>query len=122
MSPTKRRRGAPLGNRNAVTHGFYSRLPHVGELTGLANPQLEPAGDVDQQIAVIQHYMQRVSELGQDSQDLSQLISLLRGLCVASNRLGNLRRRQALLAMLNTNKDQIEQLFQSIKASMEQGK
>ena len=114
MSTTIRRRGAPLGNQNARKHGFYSRHSRLAEL-----PLQEPGDDLDQQIAVIRHYMQRVSELGEESQDLPQLISLLRGVCMASSRLDQLQRRQATQAAFKVNKDELEKIIQSVKVDME---
>ena len=116
MSTTIRRRGAPLGNQNARKHGFYSRQSHLGELP---LPLQEPGDDLDQQIAVIRHYMQRVSELGEQSQDLPQLISLLRGVCMASSRLDQLRRRQAMQAAFKVNKDELDQLLKSFTIGLE---
>jgi hypothetical protein len=77
----RRRRGAQPGNRNALKHGFYSRI-----FTPIDRKDLDrlPPSDLQAEINLLRVYIRRVIELNGASLDASQAIAMLRALSVAS--------------------------------------
>jgi len=92
--PPKRRRGAPHGNKNALKHGFYSRQFKKADLVDLESADFIGLKD---EITMLRVYIRRVIDLGNDVNDLTQAISLLRVLCLASASLMRLLKTQYLL-------------------------
>ena len=94
MPTTKRPRGAPPGNINALKHGFYSRQFRKMELDDLE--AMLDAG-LDSEINMLRVSTRRVLELADGNDDLDTGIKLLTVLGITSTRLANLLRAQVLL-------------------------
>jgi hypothetical protein len=90
-----RRRGAPLGNANALKHGFYSprHLRATVDDTGVAFP----TGLVDE-ITILRLFMRRIIEMSRSSQDLAEVIDAARVLALISFSISRLVRTQESLA------------------------
>src|SRR5512135_1713917 len=88
------RRGAPLGNLNALKHGFYARQFKKADLAGLENCDFEGLKD---EIAMLRIYIRRLIQQGSESSDLYETAGILRILCLATTSLTRLIRTQHLL-------------------------
>jgi hypothetical protein len=69
--PSKRKRGAPLGNRNAVKHGFYSRAFNKDEQS-----DLHLAADIQgftQEIALLRFEILKAAS-GGDTRNLAPIV------------------------------------------------
>jgi hypothetical protein len=99
-----KRRGGQPGNLNALKHGFYSR-----SFKHLENSDLEAmlAQDLDSEIAMLRVVVRRAFELStapadgetekEPGKELDQAIHVMNSLGMASIRLGNLLKIQAML-------------------------
>ncbi len=76
-----RPRGAPLGNLNALKHGFYTRRLKKRDLTGVETTDLK---SLVEEIALIRIFTRRLVEACAPSADLYELAGILRILCLAS--------------------------------------
>ena len=86
---TPRKRGAPLGNQNALTHGFYARrLPH-SQLDGLEETTVRSLED---EIGVMRVFSRKVAELGAEVDDLDEAKSVLNSLSLATGSINRLVR------------------------------
>lgn len=82
----KIKRGAPAGNQNAKTHGFYARRLPQSQLDGLENTTVSSLED---EIEVMRVFSRKVAELGAEVDDLDEAKSLLNTL---SNATGSINR------------------------------
>ena len=80
LLPEKKKRGAPLGNRNRLTHGFYSRRFLKDEIKDLEQGEHTP----DDEIKLIRVYMRRLAEKADTFTSLEQGMEFLRALSLAS--------------------------------------
>ena len=94
-SPTKRPRGAPPSNLNALKHGFYSRQLKKTDVTDLEAAKFTGLQD---EINLLRVYIRRVIQIGEQTSDLSEALGILRVLCFASTSLTRLLKTQAILA------------------------
>jgi hypothetical protein len=118
-SPQPRRGpGAPPGNLNALKHGFYSRQYDRLDLADLEAYNFAGLAD---EIALMRVFIRRVVDLGRDVDDLSQAVSLLRVLCLASASLSRLLKTQKLLTLGEDEFTQtIHRVLEEINREMEQ--
>lgn len=101
-SPTRRTRGAPKGNFNAVKHGFYTRRLHKRDLSGVES--VNPAGLIEE-IALIRVFTRRLLEsIGPDT-NAYELSEFLRSLCLASSTLTRLTKTQLLITQAGPGLD-----------------
>ncbi len=95
MAEEKRHRGAPLGNTNALKHGFYSQRfspLEVHDLTVALGEGLED------EIALLRVTIRRVFDLAnQEGEDSDMWFKALSTLGLASTRLAGLVRTQKLI-------------------------
>src|SRR5512146_2641399 len=92
--PSPRRRGAPLGNTNALKHGFYSRRFKRTDIKDLDACEFSGLKD---EITMLRVYIRRVIEMSNGMQDFYEAMTLLRVLCLASDSLTRLLKTQNLL-------------------------
>lgn len=84
-----RKRGAPFGNKNAQTHGFYaSRLNHRS-FEGLDQIGVNSLKD---EIDVMRIFSRKVAELGDDIEDLDEAKSILNTLSNSTSTINRLVR------------------------------
>ena len=88
------RGGAPLGNTNALKHGFYSRRFNRAELEDLDGID---EGDLEDEIALLRVSMRRVIEWSHDIKSLTDSISYLRVIAMASASLSRLIRARHVM-------------------------
>jgi hypothetical protein len=93
-TPSKRRRGAPPGNLNALKHGFYSRNFGTMELKDL-DAMLDSG--LDSEINLLRVAMRRLLILTAENTNVDTGIRLLTVLGSTATRLANLLRTEALL-------------------------
>jgi hypothetical protein len=89
------RRGAPLGNLNALKHGFYSRRFKQSDLDGLEDCDFDGLKD---EITIMRLFIRRFIEQCRDSTDLYETAGILRILCLSTASLTRLIKTQHLLA------------------------
>ncbi len=90
MTDSKRPRGAPKGNLNALKHGFYSRQFHSAEAADLDDFE----NTLEHEISLLRVMIRRTMELADGIDDLTLATRVLDSLSSASNRLSNLLRAQ----------------------------
>ncbi len=73
-------RGAPLGNLNALKHGFYTRRLKKRDLNGVENTDSKNLVD---EIAIVRVFTRRLIESLDPEADAYQVASALRILCVS---------------------------------------
>lgn len=95
ITSAPRRRGAPLGNNNAIKHGFYSRQFKKADLDALAASNSSGLKD---EIAMLRLFIGRVVALGVDVDNLPEAISLLRVLCLATAGMSRLLKTEYLIS------------------------
>jgi hypothetical protein len=90
-----RKPGAPLGNTNALKHGFYSKQFRASETRDLDAVQ----ADLDSEIAMLRVVMRRLLERTTETppENLEQWSACLSTLSRASARLATLLRTNAIL-------------------------
>ena len=86
---TPKKRGAPLGNQNALTHGFYARRLPQSQLDGLENTTVRSLED---EIEVMRVFSRKVAELGAEVDDLDEAKSVLNSLSLATGSINRLVR------------------------------
>jgi len=94
LTPHKPRRGAPLGNKNALKTGFYSRYYNQLDKSDLASVS---SGDLQEEIGLLRVFIRHVIEEAQKQGDLSNSLTVLRALSVATFSLSRLVRIQYLV-------------------------
>jgi hypothetical protein len=92
---SSRRRGAPIANTNAVTHGFYSRRFRKTEVQDLENAYFSGIND---EIAMLRVCIRRAIEWGKDIQSLPEALDFLRTISLAAGNLSRLVRTQKIIA------------------------
>jgi hypothetical protein len=78
---SKRKRGAPVGNLNALKHGRYTREARARKPTPIPRARFE---NIDAHITHIRDFMQHVFIVGMRSTDLDQSLRLLNTYTLAS--------------------------------------
>ena len=112
------KRGAPKGNRNALKHGFYSRLFRSTELEQLRS--LSTPGLTDE-IEMLRLVIRRVVDQASEVQDLDQLLRYLSTLSHATAQLSRLLRTQRLLiGEVNQIEDALKQALHELDNSPDQ--
>ena len=86
---TPKKRGAPLGNQNALTHGFYARRLPQSQLDGLEETTVRSLED---EIGVMRVFSRKVAELGAEVDDLDEAKSVLNSLSLATGSINRLVR------------------------------
>ncbi len=84
-----KKRGAPNGNQNAKTHGFYARRLPQSQLEGLEDTTVRSLED---EIEVMRVFSRKVAELGAEVDDLDEAKSLLNTLANATGSINRLVR------------------------------
>ena len=84
-----KKRGAPRGNQNARTHGFYARRLPQSQLDGLEETTVRSLED---EIGVMRVFSRKVAELGAEVDDLDEAKSLLNTLANATGSINRLVR------------------------------
>jgi hypothetical protein len=93
--PAPKRRGAPLGNNNALKHGFYARRLPASHLAGL---EFTGTKSLEDEINVLRIFIRRVVDLGGETTDLMQATSMLRIITFATMGINRLVRTQITVA------------------------
>lgn len=79
---SKRKRGAPAGNINALKHGFYSKRFNTGELLDLDNIT---EGSISEEIAMMRVITRRVVDLmenGATNQEVLDFYKIIGQMCM----------------------------------------
>jgi len=87
-------RGAPLGNLNALKHGFYSRQFKKSDLFGLEDCDFDGLKD---ETTIMRVFIRRFIEQCSDPTDLYETAGILRIRCLATASLTRLIKTQHLL-------------------------
>ncbi len=95
MSLPKRPRGAPLGNLNALKHGFYTRRLKKRDLSGVESTDDKNLID---EIALVRVFTRRLVEALDPEADAYEVAGALRILCVALTAITRAMRTQTWLA------------------------
>ena len=98
----KRKRGAPLGNKNRYVHGAYARRPAPA-------PENESPSDrlsLTHEIGLLRAYLHRTAMLGALNFDLEQTLEILHALSLAATALTRLIHTEAWLRQ--TTGDQVQ--------------
>ena len=103
-------RGAPLGNTNALKHGFYSRTFRSTEQTDLA--ALTDAASLENEIQLMRVFILRIAQQETDGLSFTESLALLNVLSRASLSLGSLLRTQRATTIKNFHTE-LEELFVS---------
>ncbi|KAF0110354.1 MAG: Uncharacterized protein FD147_1739 [Chloroflexi bacterium] len=85
----KRGRGAPLGNKNAMTHGFYARRLPASQLDGL---DATTASSLKEEIDLMRIFARKVAQSGAEVTDLGENKSILNTLSNATSSINRLVR------------------------------
>ena len=91
----KRRRGAPLGNKNALKTGFYSRYYKPVDNSDLVSVSFDGLQD---EITMLRVFIRQVIERSQEVESLEDSLVVLRTLSMASFSLSRLVRIQYLIS------------------------
>lgn len=94
ITASRRRRGAPPGNANALKHGFYSPRFKSGELRDL---DAFPANNLQDEILMLRVFIRRVLDRSDDMENTADYISMLRALSMATRSITALLRVHRLL-------------------------
>lgn len=94
QKPMKRKRGGQPGNRNALKHGFYSKVYAIGEIDDLETMLKEGLED---EIAMLRVMTRRLVELANGNKSIESAIANLNTLGAAATRLGGLLKTQKIL-------------------------
>lgn len=101
-SHSRRKRGAPPGKLNAVTHGFYSRRIRKRDLNGVESTD---ASGLIEEIALIRVFTRRLLESIGPEADAYDLAEFLRALCLASSTITRVVKTQFLIATASPGMD-----------------
>jgi hypothetical protein len=113
MSDLPKRRGAPLGNQNALKHGFYARQFRRTDLRDLDD---HPLDNFDDEINLIRVSIRRVMERYQPDATLPEALEILRTVSLASLCLTRLVRTNQLVKP--STQSLIEQGLKEVFAEM----
>jgi hypothetical protein len=108
-----RKRGAPLGNTNALKHGFYARAFHDAEQSELAG--LDPSS-LENEIQLMRVFIRRTAIMADKVTDLDQCLMLLSVMSRASHSLASLMRTQQAAVSTQDHND-FKQLLADAKAA-----
>ena len=97
-SPHPRHPGAPLGNANALKHGFYTRRIKKRDLSGVEATDIKSLAE---EIAIIRIFTRRLVESCDPYADLYELAGILRILCLASTTITRIIKVHYLLSASN---------------------
>jgi uncharacterized protein YjcR len=95
---TPKKRGAPIGNQNALTHGFYARRLPQSQLDGLEDTTVRSLED---EIGVMRVFSRKVAELGAEVDDLDEAKSVLNTLSNATGSINRLVRTHTRIPALD---------------------
>jgi len=101
MSPPKR--GAPLGNTNAIKHGFYSRQLKKARLSGDDPSNLI---DLKEEIFLLRLFIRHLLDLGLQTKGYQEGIHILRTLSLGVSSLSRLIRIQHWISPIEDEKSQ----------------
>jgi hypothetical protein len=111
-----RRPGAPLGNSNALKHGFYTRRIKKRDLSGVETTDLK---SLVEEIALIRIFTRRLVEACDPSADLYELAGILRILCLASSTITRILQVHYLISGDENNLDcEIEEAIRQVHAEL----
>ena len=117
----KRKRGAPLGNRNALKHGFYSgqfRQAERRTLAAAANPDL--TGEINLLRVQILRYLDAENSVSAPL-DYKARLSALRAVCLAAGSLTRLVRLQSMLDLQAEEWKKVEECLNALPLDEEVG-
>ena len=110
----RRRPGAPLGNRNAVKHGFYARrLPAADGDTPSA--ELSLANSLNGEIAMLRLSVRNILEQSATPSDTATELEVLRSVCMAAAAINRLLRTQHFL---RSGENPLMDLFREVLAEV----
>jgi hypothetical protein len=92
--------GAPLGNFNALKHGFYTKRIRKRDFSGVETTELKSLAN---EIALIRDFIQRLVATCQSSSDSTRLMDVVRTLCLASSTITRILRIQYLLTGIDND-------------------
>jgi hypothetical protein len=111
-----RHAGAPLGNSNALKHGFYTRHIKKRDLSGVESTDLKSLVD---EIALIRVFTRRLVESCTPTADLYELAGILRILCLASTTITRILRVHYILTGSENDLDRdIEEAIRQVHAEL----
>jgi hypothetical protein len=90
-----RRRGAPLGNRNAAKYGFYI---NPSQKKDLKDHEAHEFTGLNDEIVMLRVHIRRLVRAAAEIDDFYVQLDLLRSLCLATDALTRLIRTQLLLS------------------------
>ena len=90
-----RRRGAPLGNRNAAKYGFYI---NPSQKKDLKDHEAHEFTGLNDEIAMLRVHIRRIVRAAAEIDDFYAQLDLLRVLCLSTDALTRLIRTQLLLS------------------------
>jgi uncharacterized protein YjcR len=117
---TKRKRGAPVGNINALKHGFFSQRFNKGELFDLQNI---PESSITEEIAMMRVITRRVMDLmenGASSEEVLDFYKVIGRMCMQISSL--LRTQKILSAGEKGEVNLLSHLEEITRAFMDVGK
>jgi len=88
---TKRKRGAPKGNTNALKHGFYSRRFNESEALELNDLKSGLIDEIALLRVLIRRVFEKVDEIDDDVENWARMLNTL---SIASTRLASLLKTQ----------------------------
>jgi hypothetical protein len=91
----QRKRGAPTGNINALKHGFYSRRFNQVDLLDIDSCRDNCLSD---EIRLLRVFTRHFVDVAQDQTSYTEMLSVLRTLCLASTTLTRLLKTEKFLA------------------------
>lgn len=92
----KRKRGAPIGNTNALKHGFYASALKAEKAAQLEEHNFT---GLDEEREIIRYFIRRVIELGSETDNLEQAVSLLKVTAMAVTSLSRIYRTEMFLGV-----------------------
>lgn len=96
----QRHPGAPIGNTNALKHGFYSRRLKKRDLQGLDSI---PQNSLAEEVSILRVLIRTLLERSADQSDFDSALALLRTVCLASDSISRLLRTQIILSQQQEN-------------------
>jgi len=108
--PTAARPGAPLGNTNALKHGFYSRAFRTAEQTDIA--AISDTASLENEIQLMRVFILRIAQQETDNLSFTESLALLTVLSRASLSLSSLLRTQRASTVKNFHTE-LQELFAS---------
>jgi len=94
--PSPSHRGAPLGNLNALKHGFYTRRLKKRDLTGVESTDVK---NLVEEIAIVRVFTRRLIESLNPEADAYEVAGALKILCVALATITRAMKAQQWLAI-----------------------